>query len=57
MATVKHPRTGDLLTVPDADLDDWLEQGWVDAAPAPVEPAPSAREHTKTPRSATTRKQ
>lgn len=35
MATVKHPTTGDLLTVPDADLADWLEQGWVDTAPKP----------------------
>lgn len=37
MATVKHPATGDEFTVPDADLGDWLGQGWLDAAPRRAE--------------------
>lgn len=60
MATVKHPTTGDLLTVPDENLADWLGQGWLDAAPKRSEKSAddkareaSAPRDTKAPRATT----
>lgn len=56
MAKVKHPvLRGVVRSVPDKDVDAWVEQGWVRESP----PRPRTRarpyQFPKTPRSATTR--
>lgn len=38
MKTVFHPTLPATQEVADEDLDDWLEQGWLEEAPAGVDP-------------------